>query len=213
MYQVYPLDNSQFQRAIAPRPSPAAGKNVFTYSSVMPGIPLSIAPSILNRSYTITADVEVPQGGGDGMIATEGGRWGGFGLYLLKGKPVFDYNGLMLAQFRWEGQQPLAAGKHSIVFEFTSDGPGIAKGGSGVLKVDGKEVATLKIPKTIPFLLPGDESFDIGVDTRTPVNDEDYQVPFAFNGKINKLTFDFGPVHLSAEEQETTEKAIAIARD
>ena len=73
---------------------------------------------------------------------------------MLKGKPVFDYNGLMLAQFRWEGQQPLAEGKHTIVFEFTSDGPGIAKGGSGVLTVDGQEVATQKIPKTIPFLLP-----------------------------------------------------------
>jgi arylsulfatase len=212
-YQVLPLDNQQFARAIAPRPSPAAGKTVFTYSGVMPGIPLSIAPSILNRSYTITADVEVPQGGGDGMIATEGGRWGGFGLYVLKGKPVFDYNGLMLAQFRWEGQQPLSEGKHTIVFDFTSDGAGIAKGGSGVLKVDGQEVATLKIPKTIPFLLPGDETFDIGLDTRTPVNDKDYQVPFSFNGKINKLTFNLGPVHLSAEEQRTAEKAIAIAKD
>jgi hypothetical protein len=179
----------------------------------MPGIPLSIAPSVLNRSYTITADVSVPQGGGDGVIATEGGRWGGFGLYLLKGKPVFDYNALMLAQFRWEGQQPLAAGKHTIVFEFTIGGPGIAKGGSGVLKVDGTEVATLKVPKTIPFLLPGDETFDIGLDTRTPVNDKDYQVPFAFTGTINKLTFDLGPVHLSAEEQNAAEKAIAIAKD
>jgi arylsulfatase A-like enzyme len=212
-YQVLPLDNSQFQRAIAPRPSPAAGKTVFTYSGVMPGIPLSIAPSVLNRSYTITADVSVPQGGGDGVIATEGGRWGGFGLYLLKGKPVFDYNALMLAQFRWEGQQALTAGKHTIVFEFTIDGPGIAKGGSGVLKVDGTEVATLKVPKTIPFLLPGDETFDVGVDTRTPVNDKDYLVPFAFTGTINKLTFDLGPVHLSAEEQKTAEKAIAIAKD
>jgi arylsulfatase A-like enzyme len=212
-YNVYPLDNSQFQRAIAPRPSPAAGKTVFTYSGVMPGIPLSIAPSILNRSYTITAEVEVPQGGGDGMIATEGGRWGGFGLYVLKGKPVFDYNGLMLAQFRWEGQQPLTAGKHTILFEFASDGPGIAKGGSGVLKVDGQEVATLKIPKTIPFLLPGDETFDIGVDTRTPVNDKDYQVPFPFTGKIDKLTFNLGPIHLSETEKQTAGKAIAIAHD
>src|SRR6185295_13145734 len=141
-----------FQRAIAPRPSTTAGTTVFTYAGQMPGIPLGNAPSILNRSYTITAEVEVPEGGGDGMIATAGGRWGGFGLYLLKGKPVFNYNGLMLAQFRWEGQQPLAAGKHTIVFDFTSDGPGIAKGGSGVLRVDGQEVATQKIPKTIPFL-------------------------------------------------------------
>jgi arylsulfatase A-like enzyme len=213
LYGVYPLDNSQFQRAIAPRPSPAAGKTTFTYSGVMPGIPLSIAPSILNRSYTITAEVEVPQGGGEGVIATEGGRWGGFGLYVLKGKPVFDYNGLMLVQFRWEGEQALAAGKHTIVFDFTSDGPGIAKGGSGVLKVDGKEVAARKIPKTIPFLLPGDETFDIGIDTRTPVNDADYQVPFPFTGKIDKLTFELGPIHLSEQEKKAAGQAIAIAKD
>ena len=212
-YNVLPLDNSQFQRAIAPRPSAIAGQTVFTYSGLMPGIPLGNAPSILNRSYTITAEVDVPEGGGDGMIATEGGRWGGFGLYLLKGKPVFDYNGLMLAQFRWEGQQALAKGKHTIVFDFKIDGPGIAKGGSGVLKVDGTDVATQKIPRTIPFLLPGDETFDVGVDTRTGVNDQDYQVPFQFNGTIDKLTINLGPVQLTADDQGKAEKAVARARD
>jgi arylsulfatase len=147
------------------------------------------------------------------MIVTTGGRWGGYGLYLLKGKPVFNYNGLMLAQFRWEGQQPLAAGKHTIVFDFTYDGPGIAKGGAGVLKVDGQDVATLKIPRTIPFLLPADETFDVGSDTRTPVNDDDYQVPFRFNGKINKLTFNLGREQMTAEAQEAKQKALAKARD
>jgi arylsulfatase A-like enzyme len=210
---VFPLDNSQFQRAIAPRPSAIAGQTVFTYSGVMPGIPLGNAPSILNRSYTITAEVEVPQGGGDGMVVTEGGRWGGYGLYLLKGKPVFDYNGLMLAQFRWEGQQPLAAGKHTIVFDFASDGPGIAKGGNGVLRVDGQEVATQKIPKTIPFLMPGDETFDVGVDTRTGVNDLDYQVPFPFNGTINNVTVKLGPVQLGEADQKLIQHALARAGD
>ncbi len=212
-YDVLPLDNSQFQRAIEPRPSTTAGMTVFTYSGEMPGIPTSNAPSILNKSYTITAEVEVPQGGGDGMIVTEGGRWGGFGLYLLKGKPVFNYNGLMLAQFRWEGQEPLAAGKHTIVFDFTYDGPGIAKGGAGVLKVDGQDAATLKIPRTIPFLLPADETFDIGSDTRTPVNDQDYQVPFRFNGTINKLTFNLGPIQLAEEDQGKMQEAVANAGD
>ena len=212
-YGVFPLDNAQFQRAITPRPSATAGQTVFTYSGVMPGIPLGNAPSILNRSYTITAEVEVPQDGGDGMIVTEGGRWGGFGLYVLKGKPVFDYNGLMLAQFRWEGQQPLAAGKHTIVFDFTSDGPGIAKGGSGVLKVDGQDVATQNIPKTIPFLMPADETFDVGVDTRTAVNDQDYQVPFPFNGTINNVTFKLGPVQLGEADEKVIQYANARARD
>ena len=76
------------------------------------------------------------------MLATEGGRWGGWGLYLLNGKPVFNYNMLILAQYQWIGKEVLAPGKHSIVFEYTYDGPGIAKGGSGELKVDGKVVAT-----------------------------------------------------------------------
>jgi arylsulfatase len=113
-------------------------------------------------------------------------------MYLLKGKPVFNYNALMLAQFRWEGEQPLAPGKHTIVFDFKYDGPGIAKGGTGVLAVDGQDVATLTIPKTIPFLLPGDETFDVGIDSRTPVNDADYQVPFPFTGTVSKLTVKLG---------------------
>ena len=96
----------------------------------------------MNRSYTITAEVEIPQGGGEGMIAHEGGRFGGYGFYLLKGKPVFIYNLLDLERFRWEGQQALTPGKHTIVFDFKYDGPGFGKGGTGVLKVDGKEVAT-----------------------------------------------------------------------
>jgi arylsulfatase A-like enzyme len=212
-YGVLPLDNSSFARAVAPRPSPTAGQTVFTYSGKMAGIPTGVAPSIIGKSYTITAEVEVPEGGGDGMIVTEGGRWGGYGLYLLKGKPVFNYNMLILAQFRWEGQQPLTAGKHTIVFDFTYDGPGIAKGGTGVLKVDGTAVATQTIPHTIAFLTVADETFDVGIDTRTPVNDKDYQVPFEFNGKIDKLTFNLGPMQLSEADHKTAAKAVAIAKD
>ena len=133
-FNVLPLDNSQFARAIAPRPSAVAGKTVFRYSGKNIGIPTGNSPSILNRSFTITAEVEVPAGGGNGMIVTEGGRWGGYGLYLLNGVPVFDYNLLMLLDARWapESQQPLAAGKHTIVFDFHYDGPGLAKSGTGV---------------------------------------------------------------------------------
>jgi hypothetical protein len=211
-YNVLPLNNSSFARAIEPRPSATAGQTVFTYSGEMPGIPSGNAPNILNRSFTITAEVEVPQGG-DGMIVTEGGRWGGYGLYLLKGVPVFDYNMLMLLQARWAGDQPLAAGKHTIVFDFRYDGPGIAKGGTGVLKVDGNEVRTLQVPKTVPFLLPADETFDVGIDTRTGVNDQDYQVPFRFNGKIDKLTFNLGPTHLTAAEDTKVREATARAHD
>ncbi len=212
-YNVFPLDNSIAQRLVAPRPSATAGRDMFTYSGEMSGLPDSAAPNILNRSYTITAEIDVPQGGGDGMIVTEGGRFGGYGLYLLKGKPVFLYNLLSLERFRWEGQQALTPGKHTIVFDFTYDGPGFAKGGTGVLKVDDKEVANRKVPHTIPFIMTIDETFDIGVDTRTPVDDKDYQVPFRFTGKIGKVTFKLGPSQLTSLDHQIIQHALAKARD
>jgi arylsulfatase A-like enzyme len=192
-YDVLPLDNDVLERLLTPKPSYTAGRTLFTYSGEMSGLPNSDAPNILAKSYTITAEVEVPSGGAEGMIGTNGGRFGGYGLYLLKGKPVFTYNLLDLERFRWEGQDALAPGIHEIVFDFTYEGPGFGKGGTGVLKVDGKEIATKKIPHTIPFILTIDETFDVGVDTRTPVDDTDYQVPFAFTGKIAKLTVELKP--------------------
>ena len=199
-YQVYPLDNSILPRLTTPRPSATAGKDTVTYSGQLLDIPVGNAPSLLNRSYTITAEINVPAGGGNGMLVTEGGRFGGYGLYILKGKPVFTYNFLDLERFRWAGTQPLTPGKHTVVFDFTIDGPGFAKGGSGALKVDGVEVDKKTIPHTIGFLMSIDESFDVGGDTRTSVNDQDYQVPFLFDGRLDKLTVKLGPTRLAAEE-------------
>jgi arylsulfatase len=191
-YNVFPMDNSILQRIVAPRPSATAGRDLFTYSGVMSGLPLSDAPSILNKSYTITAELEVPRSGAEGVIVTAGGRFAGYGLYLLNGKPVFTYNLLDMQRYRWEGQ-PLTPGKHTIVFDFKSDAPGFGKGGTGVLTVDGRQVASHKVPHTIPFLMAIDESFDVGVDTRTPVDDKDYQVPFPFTGTLAKLTIKLSP--------------------
>jgi arylsulfatase A-like enzyme len=212
-YNVLPLDNDSFARALAPRPSATAGKTVFTYAGLNPGINSSNAPNILGRSYAITAEVDVPQGGGDGMIATMGGRWGGWGFYLLNGKPVFHYNMLILAQYHWQGSDALTPGKHTIGFDYTYDGPGPGKGGSGVLKVDGKVVAEEKQANSITFLQVADETFDVGLDTRTGVNDKDYQVPFAFNGKIDNLTVKLGPMQLTAADEMKVREATARARD
>lgn len=210
-YNVFPLDNLVLTRLVTPRPSATAGRTQFTYSGEMAGMPIGDAPSILNKSYTISADVEVPQGGGEGMLATLGGRFGGYGLYLLKGKPVFTYNFVDLERFRWEGQQALTPGKHSIVFDFTYEGPGYGKGGTGVLRVDDKEVASRKVPHTIPFLMAIDETFD--VDTRTGVDDNDYQVPFRFTGKLAKLTFKLGPTQLTSDDHAVIQQALARAHD
>ena len=120
---------------------------------------------------------------------------------------------LILAQYHWEGPDVLTPGKHTISFDYTYDGPGIAKGGSGVLKVDGKVVATGKQANSIAFLQVADETFDVGIDTRTGVNDKDYQVPFAFDGKLDKLTVNLGPMQLTAAEQIKIREATALARD
>jgi arylsulfatase len=210
-YNVLPLDNSTLARFITPRPSLTAGRTVFTYSGELSGVPDSGAPNILDKSYTITAEVTIPNGGAEGMIVTEGGRFGGYGLFLSKGdfgvgrgKVVFLYNLLDLKRTMWEGPE-LGAGKHTIVFDFKADGPGLGKGGTGVLSVDGKEVAKNSMEHTTPIMFPEDETFDVGLDTRTPLAlvEYRYDVPFKFTGKIDKLTFKLEPF---TPEQETKAK-------
>jgi arylsulfatase len=196
-HNVLPLDNSTLARWNTPRPSMTAGRTEFSYSGVLTGVPSSAAPHILNRPYAITAEIEIPEGGGEGMIVTHGGRFGGYGLFLSKGvagirhgKPVFLYNLLNLKRTIWEGPE-LSPGKHTIVFEFKPESPGLGKGGAGVLSVDGKEVARKSMDHTTPITFPEDETFDIGEDTRTGVAllEYRYDVPFKFTGKIDKLTF------------------------
>jgi len=219
-YQVFPLDNSVLPRLLTPRPSATAGRTTFTYAGENVGIPIANAPSLLNRDYSITAEITVPKEGTEGMIATMGGRFGGYALYLLKGKPVFVYNLLDLKRYRWEGGvggedwlgRSLAPGKHTIVFDFKYDGPGLGKGGTGLLSVDGKVLSTQKMEHTIPFMMALDESLDIGMDTRTAV-DDNYKLPFQFTGTINKVTYKIGPEQLKAEDRERMERMLANAHD
>jgi arylsulfatase len=217
-YQVFPLDNSLATRMVTPRPSVTAGRNVFTYSGELTGIPMGDAPQLLATSYTITAEVEVPPGGAEGMLVTQGGRFGGWGFYLLKGKPVYVWNLLDLKRVRWEGTEALSPGKHTLAFEFKYDGlgfatlafnntSGIGRGGTGVLKVDGKVVATQKMEHTIPVILQWDESFDVGADIGTPVDDKDYQVPFKFTGTLAKLTITVEPRKLTPEDEKRLREA------
>jgi len=220
-YNVLPLDNTAFIRLQTPRPSAIAGKTEFTYTGENSGIPLGNAPDILDKDYTITAEITVPKGGAEGMIVTLGGRFGGYGLYLLKGKPVFVYNLLDLERFRWEGGlgaardvlgKALEPGKHTLVFDFKYDGPGAGKGGTGVFTVDGKELARKTLKHTIPLTMTIDETFDIGVDTRTGVDDS-YKLPFRFTGTIDKLTFKLGPSQLSEADEKAKAEAYANIND
>ena len=217
-YQVFPLDASVAARLVAPRPNITAGRTNFVYTHPMVGLPQGDSPSILNSSYTITADIDVPQGGAEGMILTSGGRFAGYGFYLLEGKPVFLWNLVDLERIKWEGKDALSIGKHTVEFDFKYDGlgvgtllynnmSGLARPGVGTLKVDGKVVDTKKMEKTLPMILQWDESFDIGSDTLTGVNDADYKPPFALTAKLNKLTLTVDRPKLSPEDIKKLEMA------
>ena len=212
-YQVTPLDASVAARLVTPRPSLTAGRNEFTWLGELTGTPNGDAPFILNSSYTFKADVEIPGSGAEGMIVTQGGRFGGYGFYVLKGKPVFLWNLVDLKRIRWEGKDALTPGTHTLEFVFTYDGlgmgtlafnnvSGIGRSGEGVLKVDGKEVARQKMERTLPIILQWDENFDVGADTGTPVDDADYQVPFRFSGKLDKLTLTIDRPKLTPEDEK-----------
>jgi len=220
---VLPLDASAATRFTTPRPSPAAGRKVFTYSGSTVSIPNGNQPSLLNTSYTITADIDVPQGGAEGVIVGEGGRFVGYSLYVAKGKPVFTYNLMDLKRTRWEGEA-LAPGKHTIEFDFKYDGlgaatlaynnlSGVGRGGTGTLKVDGKAVSTQKLERSVPLTLAADQRFSIGTGGPTPVDDRDYQVPFKFTGKINKLSIALDPPKLTPDDVKRLEAANRAAQD
>src|SRR5207244_522713 len=151
-YQVFPMDASVGARIVAQRPNITAGRTEFVYTRPMTGLPQGDSPFLLDSSYTITADIEVPQGGAEGMILTSGGRFGGYGFYVLKGKPVFLWNMVDLERVKWEAPDPLAPGRHTLEFDFKYEGigagtlafnnfSGLGQPGTGTLKVDGKVVA------------------------------------------------------------------------
>jgi arylsulfatase len=217
-YQVLPMDASVAARIVAPRPNITAGRSEFVYTRPMVGLPQGDSPLLLNTSYTVTADITVPPGGAEGMLLTSGGRFTGYGFYLLQGKPVWLWNLLDLERIKWEGPDALAPGRHTIEFDFKYDGlgagtlafndfSGVGRSGTGTLKVDGKVVATKALPKTIPMILQWDESFDIGSDTETGVNDADYKPPFTFTGTLNKLTIKLDRPQLSPADIEKLQAA------
>jgi arylsulfatase len=204
-YGVFPLDDSTLPRFVGVKPSYTMGRTVFEYSGELTNVPfpgVAGAPNMLNKSYTITAEVEVPQGGAEGMLVTDGGRFAGYGFYLKKGVPVFAWNLLQLDTVKWQGKEALASGKHTLEFDWKYDGPGLGKGGSGTLKVDGEVVDTKSMPKSLPVGIGWVETFNVGVDTGTAVDGDDYQVPFPFTGKLAKLTVKLGPEELTPAEQE-----------
>ena len=199
-YDVLPLDNTKVERLdVNNRPSNIRGLSEFTYYDGMIRIPEGSAPDLKNKSFGISAAVEIPEGGAEGVLMTQGGRFAGVGLYVLDSKPVFHYNLAGVERYRVAGPDKLEPGKHLITLDFVYDGDGVGKGGTATLSVDGQEVASEKFPQTIAFRMSLDETLDIGEDTGTPVS-EDYHVPFNFTGELEKVTINITDQPLTGEQ-------------
>ena len=201
-YNVLPLDNNRIPRVdVSIRPSLTRGRNEFTYYGTMARIPEGAAPDVKNKSFRVTAEVMLPKGGEDGVLVTQGGLSGGWALMLKANRPVFHYNFANVAHYDVAADSALSPGKHTVVFDFRYDGGGIGKGGTGVITVDGKQVAQGRIEHTMPVRLSLDETFDVGEDTGTPVS-LDYDVPFAFTGTLDKVVIQLGDTKLTAADEQ-----------
>jgi arylsulfatase len=211
-YNVLPLDDRMAERVdVTVRPSLTRGRTKFTYFPGMTRIPEGSAPVTRNCSFSITADVEIPKEGASGVLATMGGRFGGWGLIVMDGKPRFDYafSNQDKDRYRVAAKNKLSAGKHTIHLDFKYDGGGMGKGAAATLSVDGKKVAQGRIERTIALRFSLDECFDVGADTGTPVA-EDYadRMPFRFTGTLRRLVIDLGQTQAipsSAQRQRLRE--------
>jgi arylsulfatase A-like enzyme len=189
---VLPLDDRTLERTnagLVGRPDLMAGRTSLTVHEGMTGMSENVFINTKNRSYTITADLEIPKEGANGVILAQAGRFGGWSLYLKDGKPTYTYNFLGLQRYTVAAKQALPAGKTTVRFEFAYDGGGIGRGGVGTILVDGKNAATGRIDRTQFGIFSADEGADVGVDEGTPVT-EAYKVPFKFTGKIDQVTID-----------------------
>lgn len=212
-YHVLPIDDRSLERtnaALVGRPDLMAGRTSLTLYEGMSGLTENVFINIKNRSYTITAEVTVPQDGGKGVVLAQAGRFGGWSLYLKDGRPSFTYNWLGLERFTIAAPKPLAGGKSTIRFEFDYDGGGLGKGGVGKLLVNGTEVAAGRIDRTQAMVFSADEGVDVGEDAETPVV-ETYGVPapYRFTGKIDKITVEQKEMKAALNEEFGRARAVA----
>lgn len=214
-YSVLPLDDRLLERtnsALVGRPDLMGGRTTLTLHEGMLGMSENVFINMKNRSHTITADVEIPKTGANGVILAQAGRFGGWSLFVKDGKPAYTYNFLGLQRYTVAAKQTLPAGKVTVRFEFAYDGGGPGKGGVGTILVNGKTVATGRIERTQCCFYSADEGTDVGADEGTPVT-EAYKVPFKFTGKIRKVMIELKEMKKAdSEEAAQARKAAALKK-
>ena len=197
-YSVLPIDDRSLERfnaALVGRPDLMAGRASLTVYDGMRGMSENVFINTKNRSHTVTAEVNIPKGGANGVLLAQAGRFGGWSLYLKNGRPHYTYNFLGIQRFTISSKQAAPAGKAAIRYEFAYDGGGLAKGGTGTIFVNDKKVAEGRIERTQPMIFSGDEGADVGEDGETPVvEDYDTPAPHRFTGKILKVVIEVKPM-------------------
>jgi hypothetical protein len=192
-YQVLPLDDRSIERfnaALVGRPDLMTGRNSLTVYEGMIGMTENVFINTKNRSHTITAELTIPKGGGNGVILSQAGRFGGWSLYAKDGKPIYNYNYLGLSASKVASTRPLPEGKVTIRYEFAYEGNGLGKGGTGTIFVNGEKVADGRIDRTQPIVFSADEGADVGLDGETPVSPDYKQGDNRFTGTIHKVTVE-----------------------
>jgi len=183
-----------------------------TLSPGMDSMSENVFINIKNRSLSITADVEIPQGGANGVIIAQGGRFGGWSLYLKDGKPTYTYNFLGLQEFKVAATQAVAAGKATIRMDFDYDGGGLGKGGIATILVNGEKVASGRIERTEAMIFSADETAGVGVDDATPVTADYKERDNAFTGKILKVTVDVKAIGAAIKAEADAARAEAAVK-
>ena len=201
-HQVFPLDDRVTERenpAMAGRVDLFDGRRSVTYRGRMRRFTEETSPNVKNRSHSVVADVEVADGDAEGVIIAQGGRFGGWSLYCLRGRPHYVYNFFGMALHRVRASEPLPPGRHEIRMDFHYDGDGVGKGGTVVLAVDGEKQAEGRVERTIPYYFSFDETLDVGVDLGTPVTDDYPETGNEFSGVVRAVRIDLGDIDLGEE--------------
>jgi arylsulfatase len=210
---VLPLDDrlaERFNPDIAGRPQLIQGKRQMLFGG-MGRLSEYAVLALKNKSYAVTAEVTVPDGGAEGVIVAQGGITGGWSIYAKAGKPTYCYNFLGLEHYFVGGDQPLSPGQHQVRLEFAYDGGGLGKGGAVTLYVDGDQVAQGRVDQTEPFLFSADETLDVGSDDASSVSPDYAPEKSHFNGKVNWVEIDIDEAAEDSDHFITDEERYRVA--
>jgi len=212
-YNVLPLDDrraERFNADLAGRPQLIRGNRQILFGG-MGRLSESSTVNTKNKSFALTAQIDVAEGGAKGVIIAQGGAFGGMSLYAKGGKPAFCYNLFGLQRFKVYGEDAIPAGEHQVRVEFDYDGGGLGKGGNVSLYLDGEKVGEGRVDATVPMLFSADETSDLGSDSGTPVTDDLASDELEFTGRVQWVEIDLGDDAQDADHLITPEERYRIA--